>query len=136
MSGFTFTDFSDLVLEAFGDATARALTRCGKQAEEFAADLCIYDTGNLKNSITHRVVLSEPAAYIGTNVEYAPYVEFGTGNLSTLGGGTTKTHWAYKGDDGKWHIGKPMKAHPFLKPAVANHVQTYRNIFKDEFTKG
>lgn len=135
MSEFKFTDFTDLVLEAFGDATARALTRCGKQGEDFAKDLCIYKTGNLKNSITHRVVLSEPAAYIGTNVEYAGYVEFGTGSESTIGGGTPKTHWAYMGEDGEWHIGKPMKAHPFLKPAVANHVGTYRNIFVDEFTK-
>ena len=42
---------------------------------------------------------------------------------------------SYMGDDGKYHIGKPMKARPYLKPAVANHVGTYRNIFKDELSK-
>lgn len=135
MAEFTFTDFSDKVLEAFGDASARALTRCGKQGEEFAKDLCVHRTGNLKNSISHRVVLSEPAAYIGTNVEYAPYVEFGTGHYSSIGGGTPKNIWHYMGDDGEWHVGRPMPPRPFLKPAVANHVGTYRNIFNDEFTK-
>lgn len=33
------------------------------------------DTGRLRNSISHTV--DGEAAYIGTNVEYAPYVELG-----------------------------------------------------------
>ena len=131
-----FTDFSDLVLETFGDAAIRALVRCGKQAEGYAKDLCPADTGNLKNSISHKVRVSEKAAYRGTNVEYAPYVEFGTGKYSSIGGGTTKTHWAYKGDDGEWHIGKPMKPQAFLKPAISKHRDTYRNIINDEMKNG
>ena len=131
----TFNDYSDEVLQAFDEACLRALERCGLQAEGYAKDLAPVDTGNLRNSISHKVVNSEPAAYIGTNVEYAPYVEFGTGMHSSTGGGTPKTHWAYMGDDGEWHIGKPMKPQPYLKPAVADHVGTYRNIFKDELSK-
>lgn len=133
--GVTFNDYSDEVLEAFDEACLRALERCGSQAEGYAKDLVPVDTGNLRNSISHKVDSGEPAAHIGTNSEYAAYVEFGTGQYSTTGGGTTKTHWAYMGDDGKFHIGKPMKARPYLKPAVANHVGTYRNIFKDELSK-
>ena len=130
----TFNDYSDEVLEAFDEACLRALERCGLQAEGYAKDLCPVDTGNLRNSISHKVKDSEPAAYIGTNAEYAGYVEFGTGHHSSIGGGTPKTHWAYMGDDGKMHIGKPMKPQPYLKPAIADHVGTYRNIFKDELT--
>lgn len=131
----TFNDYSDEVLEAFEAGCLRALGRCGQQAEGYAKDLAPVDTGNLRNSISHKVDASDPAAYIGTNTEYAPYVEFGTGMYSTTGGGTPKTHWVYMGDDGEWHIGKPMKARPYLKPAITNHVGTYRNIFKDEMTK-
>ena len=131
----TFNDHSEEVLQAFNEAAIRALERCGLQGEGYAKDLCPVDTGNLRNSISHRVVDSEPAAYIGTNSEYAAYVEFGTGHYSSIGGGTHKTHWAYMGDDGKMHIGKPMKPQPYLKPAIANHVGTYRNIFKDELSK-
>ena len=131
----TFNDHSDEALEAFDEACLRALERCGEQAEGYATDLVPVDTSALKQSITHRVIDSEPAVYIGTNQEYAAYVEFGTGHYSTTGGGTPKTHWAYMGDDGKFHIGKPMKARPYLKPAVANHVGTYRNIFKDELSE-
>lgn len=130
-----FTDDSDEALEELDDACLRALERCGMQAEGYAKDLAPVDTGNLRNRISHKVVNSEPAAYIGTNVEYAPYVEFGTGRYSSTGGGTPKDKWVYMGDDGKWHIGRPQKPQPFLKPAVADHVDTYRNIFKDEMSK-
>jgi HK97 gp10 family phage protein len=130
-----FNDYSDEVLQAFDEACLRALERCGSQAEGYAQDLCPVDTGNLRNSISHKVDEGEPAAYIGTNTSYAAYVEFGTGRYSTTGGGTPKDHWVYMGDDGKYHIGKPMKPRPYLKPAIANHVGTYRNIFKDELSK-
>ena len=131
----TFNDYSDEVLEAFEEGCLRALERCGSQAEGYAKDLCPKRTGNLQNSINHTVDPGEPAAYIGTNVEYASYVEFGTGSESSIGGGTPKKHWVYMGDDGKWHIGKPMEPQPYLKPAVANHSETYRRIIKDELSK-
>lgn len=131
----TFNDYSDEVLEAFDEAALRALERCGLQAEGYAKDLVPVDTGNLRNSISHKVDSGEPAAYIGTNSEYAAYVEFGTGMYSSTGGGTPKSHWVYMGDDGKFHIGKPQKPKPYLKPAVANHAQTYKNIIKDELSK-
>ena len=135
MDDITFNDYSDEVLEAFDDACKRALERCGNQAEGYAKDLCPVDTGNLRNRISHKVVDSEPAAYIGTNVEYAPYVEFGTGRYSSVGGGTPKDKWFYIGDDGKGHIGRPQKPRPFIKPAVADHAQTYRNIINDEMKR-
>lgn len=131
----TFNDYSDEVLAAFDEACLRALERCGLQAEGYAKDLCPVNTGALRNSITHKVDPGEPAAFIGTNSEYAAYVEFGTGSHSSTGGGTPKSHWVYMGDDGEFHIGKPMKPRPYLKPAVANHVGTYRNIIKDELSK-
>ena len=45
------------------------------------------DTGNLRSSITHDV--DEDEGVVGTNVEYAPYVEFGTGLFSSQGDGRT-----------------------------------------------
>lgn len=132
---FDFNDYSDEVLEAFDEACLRALERCGQQAEGYAKDLVPVDTGALRNSISNKVDPGEPAAHIGTNSEYAAYVEFGTGSYSTTGGGTPKKRWYYMGDDGEIHVAFPMKPRPYLKPAVANHVGTYRNIFKDELSK-
>lgn len=50
----------------------------GESKEELENDPRRIDTGRLRNSISHAVDMSEPAVYVGTNVEYAPYVHFGT----------------------------------------------------------
>ena len=87
------------------------------------------DTGNLRNSITHTVDEEEPAAYIGSNVEYAAYVELGTGKYVS---GGRPTPWVYQDEKGNWHRTNGQKAQPYLKPAVADHANTYRKIIEDE----
>ena len=102
-------DNSKEISEDIKSALLRGLEKCGLTAERFAKKLAPYDTGNLRNSITHEVDDGEPAVYIGTNVEYAPYVCLGT------------IH---------------MKAQPFLKPAVAANANTYRKIIEKELKNG
>ena len=126
-----FIDNSEEVLKLFTKAGKRALERCGMQAEGYAKDLCPVDTGNLRNSIGHKV--NENEAYIGTNSEYGPYVELGTGKYVT---GGRPTPWVYQDRNGKWHRTNGQKAQPYLKPAVADHKQTYENIIKDEMKNG
>ena len=98
-------DNTDAVKDGLQSAIARALERIGLAAEGYAKDLCPVDTGNLRNSITH--TSDGKAAYIGTNVEYGKYVELGT---------------------------VKMAAQPYLRPAAADHGETYRNIVKDELS--
>lgn len=129
-----FDDYSQDVLDQFHDAVMRALWRCGSEAEGYAKDLCPVDTGLLRNSITHDVDEDELTAQIGTNVEYAPYVELGTGIYAEQGG--RPTPWVYQDDNGNWHWTRGNEAQPFLKPAVSDHTQTYRNIIEDELTNG
>lgn len=124
-----FNDYSADVLNEFHDAVLRALERCGEQAEGYAKDLAPVDTGNLRNSISHTVDEDEPAVYIGSNTSYAPYVELGTGKYTE---GGRPTPWVYQDDNGNWHWTAGNPAQPFLKPAVADHPQTYSNIIKDE----
>lgn len=54
------------------------LEAIGLDASSVAAKYAPVDTGRLKNSLSYQVVDSENAVYIGTNVDYAPYQEFGT----------------------------------------------------------
>lgn len=133
LGGVVFNDYSADVLNEFHDAVLRALERCGEQAEGYAKDLAPVDTGNLRNSISHTVDEDEPAVYIGSNVEYAAYVELGTGKYTD---GGRPTPWVYQDDNGKWHWTAGNPAQPFLKPAVADHPQTYRNIMKEELRNG
>ena len=128
-------DNSEEVLEALKAAVLRALERCGLQAEGYAKDLTPVDTGNLRNGITHQVSEDGREVCIGTNVEYAPYVELGTG-IYAEGGGGRPTPWVYQDEKGRWHWTRGNPAQPFLKPAVADHAQTYRNIIEDEFKNG
>lgn len=129
LGGVVFNDYSADVLNEFHDAVLRALERCGEQAEGYAKDLAPVDTGNLRNSISHKVDDGELAVYIGSNTSYAPYVELATGIYAE---GGRPTPWVYQDANGNWHWTRGNQAHPFLKPAVADHPQTYSNIIKDE----
>lgn len=91
------------VEQAMGSAIAKALTMIGLKAEGNAKNACPVDTGRLRNSITNAIDMDEKAVYIGTNVEYGPYVELGTSR---------------------------RKPHPYLKPAAADHGDEYRAILK------
>ena len=103
-----FTDNSKEVLAAMLEAKARALESCGLVAEGYAKKATPVDTGNLRNSISHKV--TEDAVYIGTNTEYAPYVEFGTGKYYP---GGRPDSWVYQDDKGNWHRTEGAKAQPF-----------------------
>lgn len=79
MSGlsFTLTDNSGLFKAAKDEDIARALEAAGIHLEgeakdELENDPRRVDTGRLKNSISHAV--QGNTLYVGTNVEYGPYV--------------------------------------------------------------
>ena len=130
---FRIIDNSEEIKKEFEAALLRGLEKCGLVAEGYAKKLCPVDTGNLRNSITHTGDEQEPAAIIGTNNEYAAYVELGTGKYAE---GGRPTPWVYQDDEGHWHWTAGNPAQPFLKPAVADHQQTYRNIIEDELKNG
>jgi len=122
-------DNSSFAKDELQSAVLRALEKCGMTAEGNAKLLCPVDTGNLRNSITHLVQPEEPAVYIGTNSEYAAYVELGTGRHYP---GGRQTPWVYQDAKGQWHLTHGQRAQPYLKPAVADHANTYKNIIEDE----
>ena len=72
---YTYKDNTDEVLAALESAKKRGLEAIGLTAEGHAKKETPVDTGRLRNSISHAT--DDDAAYIGTNVEYAPYVELG-----------------------------------------------------------
>lgn len=128
-----FKDNSGAVLSAFHSAVEKALEECGLVAEGYAKKLAPVDTGNLRNSISHKVDPEEPAVYIGTNSSYAAYQEFGTG-IYTDGG--RDTPWVYQDEKGNWHWTRGNKAQPFLKPSVADHQKEYPQIIEQELKNG
>lgn len=130
MKDYEFIDNSGKVKEALRAQLINGLSECGMVAERYAKRLCPVDTGNLRNSISSKVDKDELAVYIGTDVEYAVYVEMGTGIYAIGGGGTDKESWVYKGDDGKWHMAYPRKPKRFLRKAAKDHMELYVKILK------
>ena len=102
-------DNTDAILKATDEAIYNALEIIGNKAADYAAGLAPVDTGNLKNSITSEVSMQEKAVYVGSDVEYAPYQEFGTYKMLAANGGTG-----------------------FLKPAIMNHLDEFKNIMETE----
>jgi len=98
---------ADLIAENIGNAIAVALEEIGLAAERYAKENLTknksVDTGRLRNSVTHAINMDEKAVYVGTNVEYGPYVELGTSR---------------------------SRAKPYLQPAAEQHEKTYKAILK------
>lgn len=77
-----------------GGAAHNEVTKLAIRVQNGAKRLCPVDTGRLRSSIVYEVAATGRTitARIGTNVEYAGYVEFGT---------------------------RHMRARPYLRPALA-----------------
>lgn len=132
----TLQDNTENVLKALKDACEAGLERCGEKAEGYAKDLAPFDTGRLKNDITHSVDGNELNVGVydgsGVNVDYAIYQEFGTGKYVA---GGRPTPWKYQDENGNWHWTAGNRAHPFIKPSIAGHEKTYLDILQDELKK-
>lgn len=85
------------------------------------------DTGALARSITSKIEDTE--GIIFTPLEYAPYVEYGTGLFAEEGG--RNTPWIYKDDKGEWHRTSGQKPHPFMRPALEENREKIINILKE-----
>ena len=162
----TLTDNSDLYLNALSERIETALEAVGQQAESHAKRNLTAagkrKTGDLINSMDHEVRTSEDAVYIGSNLEYAPYVEHGTGKFGD-NGGTGNGWWVYVvGGSGKGHVhgkryteekarqivailrAKGLDAHMtqgqkpthFLKNAVTQHSDEYKAIIEQQLKNG
>lgn len=96
-----FDDNSQKILSDFEKALQRGLKAVGMTAEGYAKKETPVDTGRLRNSITHAV--DEESVYIGTNVEYAPYIELGA---------------------------RGRKAHHMLQRAATEHTEEFQALLK------
>lgn len=71
------SDNTDKILKDAEMAIKKSLTEIGLIVEGDAKLKTPVDTGRLRNSFTNEVKMKEKAVYIGSNVEYAPYIEYG-----------------------------------------------------------
>lgn len=132
-----FEDNSEEVMSALEEATRRILEMIGLQAEGYAKALCPVGTvettgikgyrgGTLRNSISH--VIEYPYVTVGSNVEYAPYVELGTGPYFEV-----PPEWEQFDTQKGSGIGRGyVHPRPFLRPAIVDHIDEYKQIAENE----
>lgn len=94
-------DNTEEVSLAIKQAIRSALREIGERAVGYATDIVPVRTGNLKSSIAYDA--DDRQVIIGSDVTYASYVEMGT------------VH---------------MAARPYLRPAMVDHVDEYREVIR------
>lgn len=105
-------------------AASMGIFKAGLLVEGDAKRLCPVDTGRLRSSITteRRFDGDKPVASVGSNVEYGPYVEFGTGQ-SGEPSVSHRVDWA----------GQPPK--PFMRPAMHANRDNIAQVVASEVRK-
>ena len=88
--------------------------------------------GTLRNSIENRVEENgnDLVGVVFTPLEYAPYVEFGTGLFAENGDGRQDVPWCYKDDKGEWHSTRGQHPKPYLRPALHENRENVLRILK------
>ena len=137
-----FTDNSDHALNELERVKARILESIGLKAERYAKKLCPVGTvestgkkgyrgGTLRNSINFRVNVTTDTLEVGSNVEYAPYVELGTGPHFV-----PPPEWErFEAEKGKGVGRAYVKPRPFIRPAIEEHREEYQKIAERELRK-
>ena len=134
-SGFKFTDNSKKVKAQMDDAMFQALESAALIVEASAKALApVGDSGELRDKIDHNVKdgANGPEAKIGSPLDYAMYVEYGTGEFAENGAGR-KGGWSYQTPDGKWHHTNGMAPQPFLRPAFRRNKANIENVIGKKF---
>lgn len=136
-------DNSEEILNSLDDAIKKVLTMIGIKAEKYAKARCPVGTvestgkkgyrgGTLRNSITYEVEMEDDGGTVavGSNVEYAPYVELGTGPYFTPPP-DWETFQSTKGSGSSFGY---VSARPYLRPAIEDHLGEYGNIINSELS--
>lgn len=88
--------------------------------------------GELRRSITSKIDVDgdDMVGVVFTPLEYAPYVEYGTG-LFAEKGGRQDVPWCYQDDKGEWHTTSGMHPQPYMRPALDENREQITRIFKE-----
>lgn len=115
------------IYQAIGKACALVERKAKEKAPK--------DTGALRRSITSEVDNSqgEMVGTIFTPLEYAPYVEFGTGLFAETEG-RQDVPWSYQDDKGNWHTTSGQRPQPYMRPALEESREDILRIIKEALT--
>lgn len=113
-------------------ALEQALSRACALVERSAKQKAPKGTGELRRSITSKVSeqSGDLVGVVFTPLEYAPYVEYGTGLFAETGG-RKDVPWHYQDDEGEWHSTSGQHPQPFMRPALEENRTEIVRILKE-----
>lgn len=111
------------------DKTVAAMGKACALVEKEAKSNAPKDTGALRRSISSKVEVEgkEVIGTVFTPLEYAPYIEYGTG-LFAESGGRKDVPWHYQDDKGEWHSTNGIHPCPFMRSALLDNRNKIKNI--------
>lgn len=120
--------------EEIGDTSKLkgAVQKCCALVERTAKQKAPKDTGALRNAIQSRVEESggDIVGVVFNPLEYAPYVEYGTGLFAEEGG--RKTPWLYEDEEtGEKIFTRGQKPQPYMRPALNENRERIIEILKE-----
>lgn len=97
-------------------AIKKGLTKTTNQCKAKAKENCPVDTGLLRESIHSEIKekYNQVEGEVSTNIEYAPYVEFGTGRIGKESNKNVEVDVSYRAD---W---QGQSAQPYMYPAYTD----------------
>lgn len=132
-------DNIDKILSEVDIACERALVAIGEKAKKYATNLAPVGTpestgkkgyrgSTLKQSITYKA--DNETMILGSDVEYAPYVELGTGPNFVA-----PPEWEEFDVPPAKGLGHGyVRPRPFIAPAIKDHLGEYEEIIKNELS--
>lgn len=119
-------------LNSINDALISGVSKAAMLVQGSAKNKAPVDSGALRQSIRAdkaKVQGENVTATVSTNLEYAPYVEFGTGSRGQSTNTNTEVEVSYRSD---W---RGNKAQPFLWPALRENRNNSIKIIREEVRK-
>lgn len=131
----TFEDNRNIFKAAIDEAAVRGVTAACLIVESQAKLLAPVDSGFMRDiTIDYKVDAKGTAVegQVGSSAEYAPFVEYGTGEFAENGEGR-KGGWYYVDDEGNGHFTMGSKPQPFLRPAFRANKENIKRVIGEEY---
>lgn len=130
-----FEDNSKKAKKHLGAVSEEAMEAAVLFIEGQAKPLAPVSSGELRDKIDHSVKRGDDDVVIGkvgSPLDYAPYVEYGTGEFAENGKGR-KGGWGYTDEEGTEHWTRGSKPQSFLRPAFRRNRKQIEQIIGGKF---
>lgn len=127
------TNINKFISSTLPNATEEGMEKVCLFIEGEAKDRCPVGSGTLRASITYQIDSNQDkiVGYVGSNLDYAPFVHQGTGIYALEGNGRKQVPWTYWNDKtGQLEKTVGLKPTPFIQDAIDANRDKIMDYFK------